>query len=490
MAPSVDAERGGGGAQDAHEHQRRLAGGPARSAARSRWPTRRTRYDAKPFTTMCGTNPLPGMYEHVNGMRRQSAISHSTSSQPIAASTRMTLSADGPAPTIEPVRGSRAAARRRARARSGRSRRRPRHGRGRLRSSGRSSSSEGPAAPTSAMRMAGIARKIIVIGAQRSVPSNPPPPLMRVSSGSRHPSALSRPFSTKPPAAANTPTTRVWCSTLRRTVSETKRWTACRTGDRPIHRLSERTSPPAGREKERRGDDPIEPAIEHHVTRDRRDERRRRSRSRPAPPAWRSARRRPAIARARRTMPVACMAATTRRDAKALAVPGSRASERQREHEHADKDAPHRSRERRTAARAARAAPGARARQRSPGREEAADQAREREAGRNGQDRSGLHGSEHGERRKRQEREMRAGDEQPREEQQRRELRRRRSSAATAAPPSGRGSRSDPERASGRPGRGDGDDPHRHGHEERVIGDDLALVGVWLVQPRASRTSP
>ena len=98
----------------------------------------------------------------------------------------------------------------------------------------------GSSGTDNARRIAGIARKIIVIGAPSSARSSGDRPDVR--SGSFHPSTLSRPFSTKPPAAASNPTTSPWCSTLRRIVIHTNRRTACRTGARPIHRF-ERPAP-------------------------------------------------------------------------------------------------------------------------------------------------------------------------------------------------------------------------------------------------------
>ena len=175
-------------------------------------------------------------------MRRQSAMAHSTSSQPINASTTMMPSAGGRAPTIEAVRAARAAARRRApstmrdvrggdfgaagdvfghpedpvrsqverhREREADRRDRQEHHRHRR--------------PRAASEATAIVR--------------------RVPSGSFQPFALSRLFSTNPPAAASMPTTRPWCRTLRRIVIETKRRMACRTGARPTQRSSDRLQP-------------------------------------------------------------------------------------------------------------------------------------------------------------------------------------------------------------------------------------------------------
>ena len=97
---------------------------------------------------------------------------------------------------------------------------------------------------------------------------------------------------------------------------------------------------------------------------------------------------------------------------------------------------------------------------------------------------------QHGERRERQEREMGAGDEQAAEEQQRRELR------AEDRQPRQRLRHQDAEVGLIRKERvahqaaGAGDDPHRHGHEECVIGHDRELVGVWRSSRERCRTSP
>ena len=160
-------------------------------------------YDAKALTHICGTNPLPGMYEQVNGTRRQSAIRNSTSSQPIAASTSSTARQSSPithhcSGAISAIGSATANA-----------------------STVRTLASATSARPSTssvilkiqlarrsigtdrASRIAGIERNTIVIGAQSRVQTS-----ALAAGPSTRQFALSRLLSTRPPAPASRPTTR------------------------------------------------------------------------------------------------------------------------------------------------------------------------------------------------------------------------------------------------------------------------------------------